>query len=208
MVLLHKGIPFDYAEIDLANKPEWFLKVSPYGKVPALQVEDTTLYESAIINEYLDEAYPGKPLFSGDPLKRAEQRILVDYVSNRFIPVFYKLLLNQDEDAQEGYKGEMLAHFDHFEALLARPGHAWLSGGDLSMTDLSLLPWFERLKILEHYRNFGLPASHENLHRWWGACRDLPEFRATRTGEGPLVESYERYADGTAAGSTAREMGT
>lgn len=206
MVLLHKEIPFDYTEIDLANKPDWFLDVSPYGKVPVLKVNGTTLYESAIINEYLDEAYPERRLLSKDPLKKAEQRILVDYISNRFIPVFYKLLLNQDEEAQEGYKGDLISYFDYFESLLE--DRVWLSGDELSMTDISLLPWFERLVILERYRGFGLPASYENLHRWWSACRKLPEFQATKTEEGQLVGSYERYADGTASGSTAKEMGT
>ncbi|CAN5351970.1 hypothetical protein BH24ACT19_BH24ACT19_09080 [soil metagenome] len=77
-----------------------------------------------------------------------------------------------------------------------------------TITDISLLPWFERLVILERYRDFGLPAFYENLHRWWSACRKLPEFQATKTEEGQLVGSYERYADGTASGSTAKEMGT
>lgn len=206
MVLLHKEILFNYTEIDLANKPDWFLEVSPYGKVPALKVDGTTLYESAIINEYLDEAYPGRRLLSEDPLKRAEQRILIDYISNRFVPVFYKLLLNQEREAQEGYKGDLISYFDYFESLLK--DSAWLSGEEASMADISLLPWFERLVILERYRDFGLPASYENLNRWWSACRKLPEFQATKTDIEPLVESYERYANGTASGSTAKEMGT
>ena len=206
MVLLHKEVSFEYTEIDLADKPDWFLAVSPYGKVPVLEANGTTLYESAIINEYLDEAYTESRLLSEDPLKRAEQRILIDYISNRFVPVFYKLLLNQDAEAQEGYKEELLYHFDYFESLLE--DRVWFSGDELSMTDISLLPWFERLVVLERYRNFGLPASYENLNRWWNICERLPEFRATRTELGPLVESYERYADGTASGSTAKEMGT
>ena len=207
MVLKHKEIPFDLTEIDLENKPDWFHEVSPYGKVPALKVgDDAVLYESAIINEYLDEAYPERPLLSGDPLIRAGQRILIDYISNKFIPLFYKLLLNQDKEAQEGYKQEILACFDYFEELLK--SSAWLSGDEFSLTDVSLLPWFERLVVLERYRDFGLPAQYENLNRWWRACRERPEFEATRTEVEPLIESYQKYADGTASGSTAKEMGT
>ena len=73
---------------------------------------------------------------------------------------------------------------------------------------MSLLPWFERLVVLERYRDFGLPPQYENLNRWWRACRERPEFEATRTEVEPLVERYEKYADGTASGSIAREMGT
>ena len=73
MVLKHKEMPFDLTEIDLSNRPDWFLEVSPYGRVPALKVSDVTvLDDSVIINEYLDEAYPERPLLSGDPLVRTE----------------------------------------------------------------------------------------------------------------------------------------
>jgi len=68
MVLLHKEVSFEYTEIDLADKPDWFLAVSPYGKVPVLEATGTTLYESAIINEYLDEAYTESRLLSEDRL--------------------------------------------------------------------------------------------------------------------------------------------
>jgi glutathione S-transferase len=56
MVLHEKGIDFDVYEVDLSNKSEEFLSVSPYGKVPVLRVNGTSLYESNIVNEYLDEA--------------------------------------------------------------------------------------------------------------------------------------------------------
>ena len=191
MVLVHKSIPFELIEIDLGNKPDWFLEISPYGKVPALKVGDATLYESAIINEYLDETYPEKRLLSEDPLERASQRILIDFISNRFVPLFYKLLVDQEE-AREGHKEEMLAHFDYFESLLR--DRAWLSGDEFSLTDLSLLPWFERLVVLEHYRDFGLPASLAELNRWWRASRERPEFEATKSEPDLLIESYTKYA--------------
>jgi glutathione S-transferase len=197
MVLTHKGVPFELTEIDLGNKPDWFLEISPYGKVPALKVGDATLYESAIINEYLDEAYPEKRLLSEDPLERASQRILIDYISNKFVPLFYELLRSRDPEAQEGYKDEILACLDYFEELLK--DRTWLSGDEFSLTDVSLLPWFERFVVLEHYRNFGLPASHENLNRWWQACRERPEFEATKSEPELLVEGYAKYANDGAA---------
>src|SRR5215211_3834744 len=117
MVLAHKGVPFELIEIDLGNKPDWFLEISLYGKVPDLKVGDAVLCELAIISEYLDEVYPENRLLSEDPLERASQRSLIKYVSNKFVPLFCKLLLAQEE-AQEGYKEKLLAHFDYFESLL------------------------------------------------------------------------------------------
>ncbi len=126
--------------------------------------------------------------------------ILIDYVSNRFVPLFYKLLRSQDPKAQEGYKEEILAHFGYFESLLR--DRTWLSGDEFSLTDVSLLPWFERLIVLEYYRNFGLPTSYENLNRWWQSCQERLEFGVTKSDPTLLIQSYARYADGTAGGTT------
>jgi glutathione S-transferase len=156
MVLAQKGIPFELIEIDLGSKPNWFLEISPYGKVPDLKVGDALLCELAIISEHLDEVYPENRLLSEDPLERASQRILIKYVSNKFVPLFYKLLLAQEE-AQEGYKEKLPAHFDSFESLLR--DRTWLSGDEFKLTALSFLPWFELLVVLKRYRDFALHAS-------------------------------------------------
>ena len=67
MVLEEKRLPYERSEIDLKNKPADFHKVSPYGKVPVLVEGETRVYESAIINEYLDEKYPDPPLMPPTP---------------------------------------------------------------------------------------------------------------------------------------------
>ena len=59
MLMIEKELPFELTEVDLRNKPDWFLKVSPYGKVPVIVDDGETIYESAIINEYLEEKYRG-----------------------------------------------------------------------------------------------------------------------------------------------------
>jgi len=189
MVLAHKGVPFELIEIDLENKPDWFLQISPYGKVPDLKVGDAVLCELAIISEYLDEVYPENRLLSEDPLERASQRILIKYVSNKFVPPFYKLLLAQEE-AQEGYKEKLPAHFDYFESLLR--DRTWLSGDEFKLAALSFLLWFELLVVLKRYRDFALHASLAGLNRWWQACRDRPDADATKSEPDFLVKSYAR----------------
>ena len=74
MVLHEKGIDFDVHEVDLSNKSEEFLSFSPYGKVPVLAVNGTSLYESNIVNEYLDEVYGSPRLMPKSPEGRALAR--------------------------------------------------------------------------------------------------------------------------------------
>ena len=58
IALTEKGVPFERIDIDLANKPGWFLAISPLGKTPVLQVGDSAIFESAVILEYLEETQP------------------------------------------------------------------------------------------------------------------------------------------------------
>ena len=62
MVLIEKDVKFSLTEIDLNDKPDWFLKISPYGKVPVIRNDDIVIFESAVINEYIEEVFPKKPL--------------------------------------------------------------------------------------------------------------------------------------------------
>lgn len=70
IILLEKNIPFKTTYIDLHNKPDWFLKISPMGKVPVLRVNEYTLFESAVINEYLNETYP-PVMHPDDPIQKS-----------------------------------------------------------------------------------------------------------------------------------------
>src|SRR3979411_3383891 len=83
IALTEKGVPFERIDIDLANKPDWFLALSPLGKTPVLQVGDTAIFESAVILEYLEETQP-KPLHPADALARAEHRAWIEYGSAVF----------------------------------------------------------------------------------------------------------------------------
>ena len=80
IALSEKGVAFERIDIDLADKPDWFLKISPLGKTPVLLVGDTAIFESAVILEYLEEAQP-KPLHPPDPLARAEHRGWIEFGS-------------------------------------------------------------------------------------------------------------------------------
>src|SRR6516164_8931813 len=80
IALTEKGVAFERIDVDLANKPKWFLAISPLGKTPVLQVGDAAIFESAVILEYLEETEP-KPLHPPDPLRRAEHRSWIEFGS-------------------------------------------------------------------------------------------------------------------------------
>lgn len=90
LVLLEKGIEFKLIEIDLQHKPADFLQISPYGKVPVLRHGSARVWESAIINEYLEEVFPQPPLLPAEPAGRAISRISIDFANTQLVPAFYQ----------------------------------------------------------------------------------------------------------------------
>lgn len=85
IALKEKGVPFERVDIDLANKPDWFLKLSPLGKVPVLVVTtdkgEVALFESNVICEYIEETQAGAKLHPADALSRAEHRAWMEFGS-------------------------------------------------------------------------------------------------------------------------------
>lgn len=181
VVLLEKGIDFTPIEIDLQSKPADFLQVSPYGKVPAIQHGNAKIYESAIINEYLDEVFPEPPLLPRDPEGKAIARIWIDYANTRLVPAFNKFLRGKDTQEQEQGRREFLETLLFIEqqglGQLSGNGPYWL-GETFSLIDISFYPWFERLPVLDHFRKFALPAETPRLEKWWNAVRDRESVRA------------------------------
>jgi glutathione S-transferase len=193
VVLLEKKIDFTAIEIDLQNKPKGYAQISRYGKVPAIQHGDLTLYESAIINEYLDEVFPELPLLPQDAGARAIARIWIDYANTRFVPAFNKFL--RGKDAQERNQGqreflEALLYLEQEGLAQSGQGPYWF-GEAFSLVDISFYPWFERLPLLEHFRKFTLPAETPRLQAWWDVVRDRPSIQAVAN---PTEFYLERFA--------------
>jgi len=208
MVLVTKGIEFEVVEIDLKNKPDWFTSISPYGKVPLLQHGEATVWESAVINEYLEEVFTQQPLMPQNALNRAKARIWIDFANTKFTTAFYKLLLAQDSEKQEEWRQELNQHFATMEKgmqNLSEMGNYWL-GQALSLVDLTYYPWFERLPVLEHYRGFKLPESCQTLRQWYDLMQEVPAVKQTQQGADYHIKQYEKYANNQASGVTAKEM--
>lgn len=194
VVLLEKGIEFTATEIDLQQKPANFTLISRYGKVPAIKHGDIELYESAIINEYLDEVFPEPPLLPRDPGEKAIARLWIDYANTRLVPAFNKFLRGKDTQEQEQGRGEFLEALLYIEqqglGKLSGNSPYWL-GETFGLVDISFYPWFERLPVLEHFRNFTLPAETPRLQKWWDVVRDRKSVQAVAN---PVDFYLDRFA--------------
>ncbi|MFY7896718.1 MAG: glutathione S-transferase N-terminal domain-containing protein, partial [Phycisphaerales bacterium] len=77
IVLYEKGMDFQILDVDLMNKPEDLAVMNPYNRTPVLVERDLILYESNIINEYIDERFPHPQLMPADPQMRARARLIL-----------------------------------------------------------------------------------------------------------------------------------
>jgi len=145
IVLHEKGVEFETFEVDLRDKQEEFLEVSPRGLVPVMVHDDTTIAESMTINEYLEEFYPEPPLMGNGPAERAAVRsAIVDLNFNRSRPLarlasmlFYGRE-QRDESVIEQQSARWNRYLDDLEQHFS--DNDWLATDNFSMADLSLYP--------------------------------------------------------------------
>jgi glutathione S-transferase len=182
LALLEKKIDFWHTEIDLANKPEWFLVIAPLGEVPVIRHEDRFISDSTVILEYLDEVYPTPSLRPKDPAKRAIARFWLRFADERFAPAIDHCLTAETADEQTASAAELRDHLLFMEREgLARCGRGpyWM-GPDLSIVDLAFYPFFERFPAIQQYRPVSLPLISIRLRYWLDAMRERASVKATQ----------------------------
>jgi len=162
IALTEKGVSFERIDIDLANKPDWFLGISPLGKTPVLLVGDVPIFESAVILEYLEETEP-KPLHPADPLRRAEHRGWIEFGSAVLndIAGFYSA---PDETAFKVRTSQLEQKFARLEARLAAA--PWFDGERFSLVDAVFGPVFRYFDVFDTIGDFGILADKPKLKRW------------------------------------------
>lgn len=183
MALIEKGIAAEIIEIDLFHRPAWFSTVSPYGKVPLLRHGGGSVYESGIINHYLDEAFPAPPLLPPTALGRAQARIWMDYCDTRFLPAANAVV---GHGGDESRRTAAVAAFStvlrviEYEAFgqLAGPG-PYFFGPRPGLVDIHYSPFFERFGTYQELGGAEWPADCQRLRQWFAAMQERPSFRAT-----------------------------
>ena len=170
IVLAEKGLPFERRDIDLANKPDWFMKVSPLGKTPVLLMGDVAIFESAVICEYLEEtALPC--LHPVDALQRARHRSWMEFGSALLnaIAAFYNAA---DEVALKACAGDIRTRFMSIEAALGEG--AYFTGDSFSVVDAVFGPVLRYFDVFSSIGDFGFWDGLPKMQRWRRALGARP----------------------------------
>jgi glutathione S-transferase len=183
IALTEKGVGFERIDIDLANKPDWFLAISPLGKTPVLQVGDKAIFESAVILEYLEETEP-KPLHPADPLVRAEHRGWIEFGSSVLndIAGFYAA---QDEAAFKAKTSQLEQRFARLETrVVASP---WFDGDSFSLVDAVFGPVFRYFDVFDEIADFGIFVGKPKLAQWRQSLVARPSVRSAVSTDYPTL---------------------
>jgi len=151
IVLLEKGVPFDRVDVDLAAKPDWFLALSPTGKVPLLKVAqpdgpDAILFESMVICEYLEESQDGVPMYPDDALTRARQRGWIEFGTATLADA-WQFLNATDRPTADAKRAAFRDRLQRLEAALG--AGPYFSGAAFGMVDAVFAPLFRYFDILD-----------------------------------------------------------
>jgi glutathione S-transferase len=181
IALAEKGLAWDGVTVSLAKqdqkRPE-HLKRNPYGKIPVIDDDGKILFESCIINEYLDEKYPDPPLLPKDPFLRGRGRILVDYALNYLHEPYWTLrgeMLKKESErnaaVMEEKRRTLRQLLDYLEEALGDQPYFF---GDFSLTDIAVIPRFLRM---EAYGAMPAPTLPK-LDRWLERMKERSSVQA------------------------------
>ncbi|KAK3061155.1 hypothetical protein LTS18_006893 [Coniosporium uncinatum] len=218
LVLEEKKIPYQYIEVNPYHKPDSLLKLNPRGLVPTLQYDNKPLYESTVICEFLEDAYPEHTphLLPQDPYSRARTRIWTDFVTSRIIPSFHRFLQFQPMDDEEGLeekRREFVGYVREFVREMDEQGPFFM-GAEPGLMDFVIAPWMVRLWVFDHFKGgLGIPEEGKGgddekvwarWRKWLSAIQNRESVKATTSDTEHYMPIYQRYADNTAQSELAK----
>lgn len=175
IMLTEKGVEFDTTYVDLSDKPAWFLALSPLGKVPVLRVGDAVLFESAIINEYLDETHSPAP-HPADPLRRAHNRAWIEF-GGELLKNRHGMMTAADREGFDARKAQVTTALSRLESELGEG--PYFNGAGFSLVDAAYAPLLIRLAVMDEVCGLGLFESVPRVKAWHAALMEYPAVKAS-----------------------------
>ncbi|MGI9275117.1 MAG: glutathione S-transferase family protein [Endozoicomonas sp.] len=174
ITLLEKDIPFEITYIDLHNKPDWFLEISPLGKVPVLRIDgEKILFESAVINEYLDEITPPS-LHPSDPFEKAQNRAWVEFGS-ALLMTSYRFKTATDQETLAAEKNQLIEQLQRLETQVN--GKVFFNGTTFSLADAAFAPILRWIEMLDRRYDTGLLQQTTGLQEWAKTLLSRPSVK-------------------------------
>jgi glutathione S-transferase len=201
IALTEKGVAFDRVYVDLDAKPDWFLAISPLGKVPLLRVGDAVIFESAVILEYLEETQPNS-LYPADPLDRARQRAMIEFGSAILSDIWGLEIAPTWEVAA--------ARIEALTQKLARLERElgdgpWFAGQKFGLVDAVFGPVFRYFDLFDRLLEHGILADKPRLTAWRAALAARPSVRdAVVTDYAARLERFVAKQNGYLAAQMTR----
>jgi len=177
--------------------------------------ESKSVYESIVTIDFVDQisgAEGDDRLVSEDPYESARSRVWADKVNRDCCSPYYGVLVRKEEEEQKEHFETLLAGLKEFSKELQKtPGPLFLSHGQLSNVDLTLLPWAVRFYVFEHYRgtNYVIPTNDPELepyHEWLHHCLTLDSVQRTLPDKDQYLEHIGKYADSSARSKVANAV--
>ncbi len=145
-----KDVEFEVTYVNLQDKPDWFLEISPHGKVPVLKVDGEILFESNAIAEYLDEMVEPR-LHPADPIKRARNRAWTDFTSD-FASALSSIHYAKTREDMEKAVAEAPKRLQRVETALAEErgnDGPYFNGEELCLVDAAYAPFLQRYTFVD-----------------------------------------------------------
>ncbi len=179
MVLHEKDVAFETYEVDLQNKSEEFLRVSPTGKVPVITVDEgDALYESNVVNEYLEEVTGEPRLLPEKPKERAFTRIWMSSADSNFYPAVFVASVGRERDFTEEQVSDALQKLENnLSQLEARLSDREYLAGEYSLADIAHAGVFGRLRGLADSGEVSL-AHYPNVSAWMERIENRESYEA------------------------------
>lgn len=188
-----KGVVFDRKTVDLANKPDWFRKLSPLGKVPVLLDGDQPIFESAVILEYLEETQP-RPLHPENPLRRAQHRAWIEFGSS-ILSDIWVIETSPDRAVVETKFKSLREKFERIEDELSRG--PWFEGENFSLVDAVFAPVFRYFDLIDRIVDHGIFKNLPKVAAWRKVLMQRPSAKNAVGADYPaLLEVFVRGQKG------------
>jgi len=181
IALAEKNIPFTRINIDLSNKPDWFLEISPLGKVPLLRKGDDVIFESSVILEYIEDITEHS-LHPATAIEKAKHRSTIEFGSS-ILSSIAGLYSARDKKAFMAKAEELTQRFTWLDGQLS--DGPFFAGKKFSLVDATFGPVFRYFDLFDQIGDFGILADKPKLVAWRNTLANRASVQQAVTQEYP-----------------------